>query len=143
METIGERLYLHNESRVVDQATANALAQGDLKYYDQPMLRTKIRVPDFRGPNPNIGYDIESIKVGDSIQIQDNTYNGASSTWDNALWDSGIWDQSPGPALNVVGVISALQYGWHYVDLEIGLPQPSLARAVNKIQQRFTDFSVL
>lgn len=143
LETIGERLYLHNESRVTDQATANALAQGDLNYYDQPMLRTKIRVPDYRGPNPSIGYDIESIKVGDSIQIQDNTYNGASSTWDNAKWGSGIWDQSPGPALNTVGVVTALNYGFYYVDLELGLPQPSIARAVSQIQQKLADFTLL
>lgn len=143
MKTIGKRLYLHNESRVIDQATANTLAQGDINYYDQAMLRTKIRVPDYRGPNPSIGYDIESIKVGDSIQIQDNTYNGASTTWDNSKWGSGIWDQSPGPALNTVGVISALTYGWHYVDIEIGLPQPNLARAVSALQQKMQDFSLI
>jgi hypothetical protein len=143
METIGKRLYLHNESRVTDQSTANILAQGDLNNYDQPMLRTKIRVPDFRGPNPSIGYDIESIKVGDSIQLQDNTYNGAATTWDNSQWDTGIWDQSPGPALNTVGVITALTYGFWYVDLELGLPQPSLQRAVSQIQQSLQDFTLL
>jgi Concanavalin A-like lectin/glucanases superfamily len=143
MTTIGERLYLHNESRVTDQATANALAQGDLAYYDQPMLRTKIRVPDFRGPNPSIGYDIESIKVGDSIQIQDNTYNGASTKWDNSTWGNGIWDQSPGPALDVVGIITSLNYGFYYIDIEIGLPQPNLARAVSQVQQKLQDFTLL
>lgn len=143
MKTIGKRLYLHNESRVTDHATANTLAQGDLNYYDQPMLRTKIRVPDFRGPNPSIGYDIESIKVGDSIQLQDDTYNGASTTWDNSKWGSGIWDQSPGPALNTVGVITALNYGWHFVDLELGLPQPNLQRAVSALQQKMQDFSLI
>lgn len=143
METIGERIYFHNESRVTDQVTANALAQGDLNYYDQPLLITKIRVPDYRGPNPGVGYDIESMQVGESIQIQDNTFNGTSTLWDGSNWNTGIWDQSPGPAFNVVGVISALTYGFFYVDIEIGLPQPSLSRAVYAIQKRLQDFTVL
>jgi hypothetical protein len=143
MKSIGKRLFLHNESRVTDQGTANTLAQGDLDYYDQAMLRTKIRVPDYRGPNASIGYDIESIKVGDSIQIQDNTYNGAATTWDNAKWGSGIWDQSPGPALNTVGVITALSYGFHFIDIELGLPQPNLQRAVSQMQQKFQDYTLI
>jgi len=143
MATMGERLYFHNESRVTDQATANALALGDLAYYDRPLLVTKIRIPDYRGPNPGIGYDIETLQVGESVQLQDNTFNGTSTLWDNALWDTGIWDQSPGPAFNTVGVIASISYGFCFCDIEIGLPQPNLARVVAAIQQKFTDFSVL
>jgi|SRR5580765_945485 len=143
MTTIGQRLYLHNESRVVDQATVNTLALGDLAYYDRPLLVTKIRIPDFRGPNPSIGYDIESIKVGDSIQLQDNTYNGATTTWDNSKWDTGIWDQSPGPALSVVGPVVSISYGFFHIDVEIGIPQPSLNKNVFQLQQILQDFTVL
>lgn len=143
MTTIGERLDYINENRVSDLATANALAAGYLNYYDRPMLRTKIRVPDYRGPSPSVGFDIESLKVGDSIQLQDNTYNGASTLWDNFNWDVGIWDLSPGPAFNVVGVISSISYSFFYVDLEIGLPQPNLQRDVSRIRQQFQDFTVL
>jgi len=143
MLTIGQRLFYHNESRVTDQGTANTLAQGDLNYYDQPMLRTKIRVPDYRGPGASIGYDIETIQVGESIQLQDNSFNGTSTLWDTAKWGSGIWDQSPGAALNTVGIITSLTYGWHYVDLEIGYPQPSLAWAVTSLQQQLQDFTLI
>lgn len=143
METIGERLYFHNESRVTDQATANALALGDLNFYDRPLLVTKIRIPDFRGPNPGVGFDIETLKVGDSIQLQDNTYNGASTLWDNFNWDQSNWDTSPGPAFNTVGPIISISYGFHYVDIEIGMQQPNLQTMVSRTQQKLQDFTVL
>jgi hypothetical protein len=143
MGTIGERLYYYNENRASSPAQANVLSQGYLNYYDRPLLRTKIRVPDYRGPSPSVGYDIEGLKCGDSIQLQDDTYNGASTLWDQAKWDTGIWDQSPGPAFNVIGVIASIAYGFFYVDLELGLPQPSLQKAVADVQQAFQDFTML
>jgi len=98
------------------------------------MLRTKIRVPDFRGPNPNIGYDIESIKVGDSIQIQDNTYNGHRQLGQCLV---GQWHLG-----SITRTSTECRWGdkciavWlHYVDLEIGLPQPALQEQLTKFSK--------
>jgi hypothetical protein len=143
VSSLGVRAMLASDNRVTDSTTASTLAQGLLNFYDRPILRTKVRVPDNRGPNPNIGYDIETMKVGMSIQIIDPTINALVPTWDNSKWDVDYWDNAPGAAFSTISTIVSITYAFDYVDLEIGLPQPSQDRALFGIQQRFSDFTMI
>lgn len=148
LATFGERIYFSNDSRVTDQQTASTLAQGLLTQLDRYTLRTKIRVPDYRGsPNASIGYDIESLQVGDTVQLFDNAGAPSSSAgqavWDVAFWDNAQWDNAYQGALSPVAAIISLDYNWYYVDIELGALQPSQDLALFKVQQRFTDFTMV
>lgn len=146
--TFGERLSLESETRITDQNTANALADGYLNQLDRVALRAKVRIPDYRGSlvQSGLGYDIESIEVGDTVQIIDllstQTSGNNMSIWDQSVWDNTYWDYSPGAALNQLVQVQSLDYGFDYVDLELGLLQPSQDRNVFLISQSLQKYTV-
>lgn len=147
--TFGERMTFVNDSRVTDTNTLTILANGLLTQVNHSDVRTKIRIPDYRGGKG--GYDIESLKVGDTILIVDPTapspQNTSNSLWDTALFDSGYWDYQLVTAngvsiFNRVLTLVAIDYNFDYVDIEIDSLMPNLAREVHQIQIQFQDYTM-
>lgn len=143
VSTFGERLLLVEDTRIGDGNSASIIAQGYLNANDRVLLRSTLRVPDYRGDETSggatgVGYDIESLKVGDTILIVDalSPNNSKQTLWDTSTWDVDYWDYSPGAALNQVVQIVGLSYNFDYVDLELGTLQPSQDRALWRMQQR-------
>jgi hypothetical protein len=148
VDTFGERLALLADTRVTDLLTLNMLAEGALVSLDQVQLRTPIRLIDYRGvPSPSIGYDIESIQVGDTCTILDPTFTPiqtfSPAYWDIAKWDEDSWTYTFATPLNQTTVISALTYNFDYVDLELANLQPNQDVALAKIRQQFQDFTMV
>ena len=146
VSTFGERIMLVDETRVTDANTASTLGNGYLNAYDRVSLRAKVRVPDFRGQygTTGLGYDIESLHVGDTVQILDalSTNSTKATLWDQSHYDVDYWDVAPGAALNQVVVIQSIDYYFDYVDLELGLLQPSQDRALFNIQNRLQKYAL-
>jgi hypothetical protein len=145
--TFGERLQLTVDTRVTDQNTLNTLAQGLLTNLDQMLLRTTIKLIDYRGDSrTQMGYDIEAIKVGDSCTILDPSYAPTSShavaVWDTAKWDVDYWTFIPGIILNQVAVITSLSYNWDYVTCELASFQPNQDLALNELRRSFADYTM-
>jgi hypothetical protein len=146
VSTIGQRLYTQSDNRVTDNHTAQILARGLLNLYDQTLIRTKVRIPDYRGDNQaGLGYDIESVHVGDMVEITDTTGGGAApgTLWDVAHWDRDVWDITLGAALNRLVPIVEITYNWDSLDVALGSLPPSRDAAIFAIQRAFADFSVV
>lgn len=135
----GARVLTVSDSRITDQATADALATALLAIYDQPVYRMTLRVLDYRGDiATGIGYDIESIEVGDTCQLLNPGLAATgSSLWDNAKWDVATWDFGSGADTSQIAVIQALTYGFDYVDLEIGQLAPNQDVTLARLIQDF------
>ena len=144
LSTIGQRLYTNSDNRIADSNTCTVIAQGLLNLYDRPLVRTKFRVPDYRGGSfPTLGYDIETLKVGDTLQLIDPSSSAINtSLWDNAHWGSSYWGGSYG-ALDTIAQIVSISYNWDYVDLEIGAIQPSQSAALLNLQRAFQDYTII
>lgn len=149
LSTYGERLFLGEDTRVTDQNTLDTLAQGYLNQLDRAIFRSKIRVLDYRGSqqtggSTGMGYDIETLKVGDTCQIIDAI--GASiasgSVWDQAQWDVDLWDGAPPNVLSQVVQIISLDYNFDYVDLELGTLQPSQDSKLLAVQRRLQKYTL-
>lgn len=141
----GERLYLYNDTRLTDPNAVTQVAQGLLAQYDLAQTRTQIRIVDYRGDlNPGLGYDIESLMVGDTCQIINPAANakGVEPTWNKSKWDVDFWDFVPGSQLSQIAVIVGLTYNFDYVDLEISTPQPNQDRQLFDIRRRFSDYTM-
>lgn len=151
LATYGKRVLRVSESRAADNTQAGTLASGLLVNRDRIVNRYKVRVLDYRGDgNTGIGFDIESLRVGDSVQIlnptafvQSGILAGAQkpTLWDTALWDQGIWDGGAGFAISGISQIVSLSYAWDYVDLEVGDFQPSQDRRLLALQNQFADWT--
>ena len=166
ISTYSNRSMLVNESRITDQYTANLYAAGLLSIHDQVQYRAHVRVFDYRGdPQIGLGYDIETIHVGDTCTVvapQTTTapptppsYWDANFTWDESWWDSSpantasggsywdvgqwdvmYWDYGPGHALGQTVVVTGVTYHFDYLDLELVALRPSQDVALARFQAR-------
>lgn len=145
LATYGERLYMRNDSRIKDPSTLAAIAQGLLVQLDQALLRCPIKVVDYRGDSATgLGYDIESIKVGDTVTLVDTTSNlGISTLWDVATWDVDSYDFTSGAAFNTVIQVQELSYFFDYVELQLGYQAPNATRRLASIMTAFQDWTML
>lgn len=144
ISTFGYRLAQVADTRVLDVKTAQALANGLLTQYDLEVLRTTIRVIDYRGDSQTgLGYDIETIQPGDTCSIILPASTSNETRWDAGQWDVSDWDTSPGAALSQVAVIYSVNYQFDYVDLEIGAPAPSQDIALLQIARSLQDYTLV
>jgi len=121
--TYGERIYFKQDSRVTRSADATTLANGILAFYDRAILRSTIEIPDYRGSPGGLGYDIESIKSGDSIQVI----------------DPSVEPEYVSPVAQIVTVT----YNFDMVKIELGQIQPNESSAVWALQAQFQDFTMV
>ncbi len=137
-------MYLAQDTRITDTASLQILANNLLGQMDLMIVRTKVRIIDYRGDTQyGVGYDIESIAVGDTCMLIDPSSPSISpSLWDEAKWDLGYWDFNPGAAIDQVAVITGLTYGFDYVDLELALLQPNQDKELLALMGKFQDFTM-
>jgi|GEM_PF-2695809 len=143
LSTFGARVLQLADSRLTDQHSCAVVAQGLLNQYDRMLVRTKLRIVDYRGDaQTGLGYDIESIQPGDTCQIVNPSANAANTLWDVSQWDIGYWDFSPAAALDQVAVIVSVSYRWDYVDLEIASLAPSQDVQLLNLQTMLQDYTL-
>lgn len=124
------------DQRVTDPATAQRFADFKLDTFESPITRATIEVLDSNN-NEGLGYDVESIKPGDSIQITNISFGKAGGgKWDVDSWDTSVWDflltNSLGQILQVVSV----SYGLDSIEIEVADRQPEVSRKLNNLEQK-------
>lgn len=143
LTTFGARAVQLADNRVVDQNTAQTLADSLITQYDQMLLRTRIRIVDYRGDaQTGLGYDIETIEPGDTCQILNPNNQASASLWDASLWDSAYWDYSPSGVLQAVVVIVAVDYYFDYADISLAAAPPNQSVNLLDIRTQLQDFTL-
>lgn len=66
----GHRTYYVNDQRVTQISTAKYMFLNYLDYYNSPLVNATITLADSNG-SPNAGYDIETLRPGDTANIRD------------------------------------------------------------------------
>ncbi|MHA1842397.1 MAG: hypothetical protein ACTSYW_10525 [Candidatus Heimdallarchaeota archaeon] len=136
INTWGLREEKWTDQRVTRTDTADIKAERWLNEREEPEVRTVLRVLDNNGENPDLGYDIESIKPGDTISIE----NLKSSRKELTLWDQMVWDQSNWDfevsyiTADVLHVISTV-YHPDYLEIEAAKALPSVPKRIEDIQR--------
>ncbi len=140
--TFGPRVHTISDPRIVDLATAQALANGVLALLDQVSYRGQVEVVDYRGSTDLLGYDTESIKVGQSAQVLNPTgVNQQPTRWDEFLWDNADWDYAPGAASEQIVQIVKIDRKWTSVVLYLSSFQPSQDRSFAQIAAQLQLFT--
>jgi hypothetical protein len=140
---IGEHIAYYQDSRIKDNGSAQVIANGLLSILDQPLVRTKCRLVDFRGDTKTaLGYDIESIAVGDTVSIRDARQVGVPSVYGSARYGTSRYGASAGVAFNAIVPVLSIDYNFNYCDLEIGTFAPSQDRNLFRIRSILQDFTV-
>src|SRR5579884_2039895 len=123
ISTYGARIYYKNDPRLTTVAQATTIANGLLTFYDRALYRTTVRVIDYRGSiGAGVGYDIETIKPGQSCQIIDPTL-------------------SPEFVSTVMPIVS-VSYNFDSIDIECGSRQPRIDGALAQLEAQFSDYTM-
>lgn len=170
VSTIGKRTYFKSDNRITDTNTAQQLANGLGAIYDRTIIRAKLKIPDNRGDSmPGLGYDIEKFRVGETVKIVDarapsTSATGTGSVWGSFIWGQGkwgapssgqptiwgsftwgqaVWGSSLGTVFNTVLPIMAVNWNFHYVELEVGWRAPTVNRKVFDVEAALADATLV
>lgn len=91
IDKYGERSMKYVDQKVSNLATAEAIANSILEFRSEVELQTSLTILDSNA-SQYMGYDIESIRVGDVIAIRNISQTVGLSTFDYSKWDEAYWD---------------------------------------------------
>lgn len=126
------------DTRVTDETTMDIMADSLLDGFDTPETRTTLVVRD-NNPDDGRGYDIESIKPGDTVQVLGYT-DLNTNLWDLAVWDSDKWDYNLTQVTSTVQQIVKVHYEPNKVTLEISSRLPNISHRVEDIKRNFDQY---
>lgn len=121
-----------SDGRITLQSTMDTVAGNILDKQQEIEVRTVIRVKD-NGFDRDNGYDIESIKVGDTCQIRNYQDAFANSKWDVMSWDIDYWDYNVRNITELIMQIVEIQYTPNYVELTISSKIPNVSKRVQDL----------
>lgn len=126
------------DERVTLQDTMDTIANSILDAQQDPEIRTVIRVKDNEFSR-DFGYNIESIKVGDTCQIRNYQDAFSASKWDVMSWDIDYWDFNVRNLTELVMQIVEIQYTPNYVELTISSKIPNVSKRVEDVNRNLID----
>lgn len=134
IQQYGLKAIKRTDDRVTVQATMDTIADNILDGQQDVEIRTVIRVKDNDYDRTN-GYDIESIKIGDTCQIRNYQDAFASSKWDIMSWDIDYWDFNVRNLTELIMQIVEIQYQPNYVELTISSKIPNVSKRVEDVNR--------
>lgn len=127
-----------NDQRVTLQATMDLLANNILDAQEHIEIRTVIRVKD-NAFDKNNGYDIESVKIGETCQIRNYQDAFSSSKWDVMSWDIDYWDFNVRNITETVMQIVEIKYQPTFIELTISSKIPNVSKRVEDLNRQLLD----
>lgn len=136
----GTRAHVLVDQRITVSGTADILADRLLDARSSPEIRVVLKVLDsnVQKSGSETGYDIESIKVGETCQIL-NATSKFYNLWDESFWDIDAWDYD---ITNLAGSqlqIMSIDYSPDYAILELSNKQPDISKRIEDIDRNWKD----
>lgn len=128
------------EKKIVDQrvtvaATAETISNREIDTRKDPEIRSIFEIIDNNGPGSR-GYDIETIKVGQTLRVKNLRADVRTITlWDEATWDVDVWDQTLATSAADVVQILSIQYKPDSITIEASSRIPQIAKRIEDIQR--------
>lgn len=128
------------EKKLVDQrvsvvATAQTMSERLINSQKDPEVRSRYTIIDSNGPDSK-GYDIESIKVGQCLKVQNLKTGLKSSTlWDVGVWDTDVWDQTLSTSAADVIQILSIDYQGDKLVVEASSRLPNIAKRIEDVER--------
>lgn len=125
------------DERIKNYTVMDTIANRILDTFDAPEIRVTLKVIDSNNAQGK-GYDIESLKVGQTVKIE-NATNKSDTLWDVALFDVDVFDYSITNASAILLQIQRKEYHPDYCVLELSNRLPDIARRIEDINKALVD----
>lgn len=132
--------YKQVDSRVAETATADIMANRTLARKKDPEIRTTITIVDSNGFPNTRGYDIESVKPGQTMRIK-NIKEGSKtvSTWDAMVWDVDVWDQTLSFSAADIIQIQSVTYTPNAIVIQASSRTPEISKRIEDINRNWEE----
>lgn len=134
----GTRAISRVDERVTVDGTASTICNRILDANNSPEVRVTLRVTDNNGEAGELGYDIESLQVGQTVKILNATQK-SNNYWDEALFDSDSWDFDITNAAATPLQIMRIEYHLDYAVLELSNKQPNISKRIEDINRNLVE----
>ena len=127
------------DGRTTTAATADSIASRFLDEKDTVARRTQVTVVDSNGRiGSTSGFDIESIKIGETIQVSQLTAAIPTPTrWDQFEWDSDVWNDVIQADPEDIMQITSIVYRPDEVEIEATTRIPEIAKRIEDVDRKF------
>jgi hypothetical protein len=139
IDTYGLYAQKYIDSRVTDPTTMDIIANSILDRGDAPETRTTLVIRD-NNASDGRGYDIESIKPGDTCKVIGFNKSN-SSLWDIAVWNVDKWDYDITQVSSINQQIVSVSYEPTRVTLQISSKLPNISHRVEDIKRNMDQIS--
>lgn len=134
--TYGIHAVKYVDGRVTLNSTADTIANRVLNTKKDPEIRTTMTIMDNNGLNPNRGYDIESVKPGQTMKIKGLKQGVKTiSYWDQMEWDVDVWDQTLASSAADIIQIMSVEYTPNYILIEASSRLPEISKRVEDVNR--------
>lgn len=136
----GTKAIKYIDERVTASGTSDKIKDRIFDNLSEPEIRITAKIMDNNGEGRinNRGYDIESLLVGQTVQIRNATAK-TSNLWDEIVWDVDSWDYDITNAAAQILQIVRVQYTADYAIIELSNKQPDIVRRVEEINRQLID----
>lgn len=130
------------DQRVTVLETAQTITDAILSTKSEPELRVTLEVLD-NGADDGIGYDIESIKVGDVVGVRNVSQQVGLSTWDIARWDNDYWDFNIYNLSSLQMIIQKINYKADILTIQASTIAPDVNKRIEDINRNLETLQTL
>lgn len=124
------------DQRVELSGTADYIANRILNEKKDPEIRTTLTIVDNNGLDAAKGYDIESVKVGQTLRIFGLKAGSKTvSLWDIMQWDVDVWDQTIAAAATDILQIQSVSYEPNKIQIEASSRLPIISKRIEDVNR--------
>ena len=105
----GTRTFLKNDGRLYNNTSLDFVGKNLLGTHYSKEFSVQFDIMDDH-IDSELGYDIESVKVGDIIQVRDPKHVTCFSRWDESNWDEDYWDYNKNQFLAEPVIVEEINY---------------------------------
>lgn len=130
----GRREYKMQDERVIVAATASTMATKFLDEHDHPRsILTAVVVDDT--VDQMRGYDIESFRPGQTVQVKHPQIADKVTLWDVAEWDVDFWDFDLIYSLSLPMQLIEIDYAFDRATIKLSLAATDVAKRIEDIDR--------
>lgn len=139
--TYGKKTQLIYDTNITSTSQAQAAALKVLNEQSAVLTDVTLAVVDNNGPDPYLGYDIESIHPGQTLQVLGLGNSNVQTLWDVAIWDVSSWDFSLSDAAAQVLQITRVDYTPDQLTLDFTKRNYEIGSYVDDISRQLQNFA--
>lgn len=134
---LAEELYV--DERVTLDDTANRLSKHKIDNFSKPRVTGSVTIIDNNFTEKN-GYDIDSIRVGDSVRISTDLIDDDYTRWGEFTWGVDYWKFIDTAVFGIDFRVSRMIYDFDKVTLELDFDPDMTTKRIEDINRDLTGF---